>query len=150
MSAYLPTLRGSPDRARMFLTPRAQAPRSSACRARMFLSRVVTCMIGSRPCSIIQTETASGVTLTVAAWLWVTLAAATYGASFAAVARTGSATGSTGGLSSAVTEKVPAASSSRRVILRLFAGAAVMGTVRAHKVLGAAHGHGDKLTLQNS
>src|SRR5207244_8433348 len=107
--------------------------------------------------SSIQTDTASGVTLTVAAWLSVTLAAATCGASFAAVARTGSATGSAGGLSSAVTEKAPAASASRRVIggdlpssilLRFFAWTAQKGTVLAHKVCRATHVQGNKLTLQ--
>ena len=64
-----------------------------------------------------MTEHASGESLTVAAWLSVTFAACTIGAKRRAVSRTGSAVGSTGGPSSAVTTNVPASSASRRRLI---------------------------------
>src|SRR3954447_23528287 len=62
--------------------------------------------IGSTPSSMSSAEQATGESLTVAAWLSVTLTASTEPTSARAPARTSSGSGSRGGPSSAVTTKL--------------------------------------------
>src|SRR5262245_30076595 len=81
----------------------------------MFRSRAVSCRIGSSPSSSIHPEQVTGDSLTVAAWLSVTLAASTTSASARAVSRTGSGSGSAGGPTSAVTTNFPDASASASI-----------------------------------
>src|SRR4051812_21967428 len=69
-------------------------------------SRPVIWRIGSTPSSMSRAEHATGESLTVAAWLSVTLTASTEPASARAPARTSSGSGSRGGPSSAVTTKL--------------------------------------------
>ena len=69
-------------------------------------SRPVSWRIGSTPSSISSAEQATGESLTVAAWLSVTLTASTDPASARAPARTRSGSGSRGGPNSAVTTKL--------------------------------------------
>ena len=71
---------------------------------------------------MVRTAAASGESLTVAAWLSVTLTASTNPASARAFARTSSGSGSTGGPSSAVTTKRPAPRACWRVCKRYFSG----------------------------
>src|SRR3954464_6619975 len=125
-ASYLPTFIGSPVRPSTVRTPSAQAASRSDCRLMRFRSRPVICMIGSSPSSSIHAEQARGDSLTVAAWLSVTLAASTTGASARAALRTSSASGSTGGPSSAVTVKRPEARTS-----------ASMGSQPTHQARGA-------------
>src|SRR3954454_6867756 len=72
----------------------------------MLRSRPVIWRIGSTPSSMSSAEQATGESLTVAAWLSVTLTASTDPASARAPARTSSGSGSRGGPSSAVTTKL--------------------------------------------
>src|SRR6476620_1113988 len=69
-------------------------------------SRPVIWRIGSTPSSTSSAEQATGESLTVAAWLSVTLTASTEPARARAPARTSSGSGSRGGPSSAVTTKL--------------------------------------------
>src|SRR3954451_3148137 len=69
-------------------------------------SRPVIWRIGSTPSSMSRAEQATGESLTVAAWLSVTLTASTEPTSARAPARTSSGSGSRGGPSSAVTTKL--------------------------------------------
>ena len=106
-SGWLPRLWWSPLRQRMFLIPRAEAPRTSDCKAMRFRSLVTICSTGSSPSPFKITHEARLERRTTPVWLSVTLTLSTYVLRRRPLFRITSGSAPFGGPHSAVTAKWP-------------------------------------------